>query len=214
MVSLKYAASVFSGLLLASLALFASTAGAQEKQNEAPAGNSGLPPGFAEVESQFGVEETVSRIEGAVQSADGASVVTTVNHAQNAQGAGLDLRPTQVILFGKPALGRPLMQANQVAGLDLPQKMLVYEDAQGQTHVAYNDPYYVAGRHGVEGADDELQKISTALQGFAEQATGNQMQTPQTGGTPPFAIGGAALLGGLVLLGAGGALYRRRSSVR
>lgn len=173
---LKPAAGVIFGLVLSSVAIFTAPAVAQQES-----AGSGLPPGFAEVESRYGVDETVSRIEQAVEEAEGASVVETVNHAQNAQSAGLDLRPTQVILFGNPELGTPLMQANQLAGLDLPQKMLVYEDAQGQTHVAYNTTDYLTARHGLSGVET-LGKISDTLANLASNTAGASPQEIATGG--------------------------------
>jgi uncharacterized protein (DUF302 family) len=63
------------------------------------------------------------------------------------------------------------MQAGQTAGLDLPQKMLVYEDVNGDVFVAYNDPSYLAKRHGIEDRDEQLNTISNALQNLANAAT-------------------------------------------
>ena len=98
-------------------------------------------------------------------------IAAEVDHQSNAQSVGLQLRPTRLIVFGNPALGTPLMQASQTIGIDLPQKMLVYEDATGQVFVAYNDPGYLAERHGVPASLDEIGQIRTALGQLAESAT-------------------------------------------
>ncbi len=98
-------------------------------------------------------------------------VVAEVDHADNAASVGVNLRATRVVLFGNPRLGTPLMQINPQAGLDLPQKMLVYTPDAAQVVVAYNNTEYLARRHGVEGAST-LPTITNALRNFAENATG------------------------------------------
>ncbi|MGI8738911.1 MAG: DUF302 domain-containing protein [Gammaproteobacteria bacterium] len=79
-----------------------------------------------------------------------------MDHQTNAETVGLDLRPTEVILFGNPALGTPLMQQSQTAGLDLPQKILAFQDAQEAVQIAYDAASYIANRHAIEGADEAL----------------------------------------------------------
>jgi uncharacterized protein (DUF302 family) len=122
--------------------------------------------GLIQVESNRSVAATVARITAAVRTGP-ASIVATIDHAQAAARAGLELRPTTVVLIGNPAAGTPLMQAEQQAGIDLPQKILVYEDAAGDVHVAYNDPFYIAARHGITGQDQRLQAISDTLRTLA-----------------------------------------------
>ncbi|MBB4078330.1 uncharacterized protein (DUF302 family) [Lewinella aquimaris] len=80
------------------------------------------------------------------------SIVAQVDHAANAQSVGESLRPTRTVLFGNPRLGTPLMQINPQAGLDLPQKMLVYEAEDDDVILAYNTVEYLANRHGVSAA--------------------------------------------------------------
>lgn len=104
------------------------------------------------------------------------TIVAEVDHARNASAAGMNLPPTRVVLFGNPRLGTPLMQANLRAGLDLPQKMLVYRADDGDVIVAYNTPDYLARRHNVEGIST-LSQIGTALQNFAEGAGGDSIET-------------------------------------
>jgi uncharacterized protein (DUF302 family) len=147
--------------------------------------------GLVAVESSFSVDETFSRLEEAVQSQEPLSVIASVDHAANASSVDLDLRPTKLLVFGNPMLGTQLMQEAQTVGIDLPQKFLVYEDAEGRVFVVYNDPYYIAARHGIEGQDEVLQKISGALDKLATTATAQPM--PETGGAS-LLIPAAALL--------------------
>ncbi len=147
--------------------------------------------GLVSVESSFSVDETFSRLEEAVQSQEPLSVIASVDHAANAQGVGLDLRPTKLLVFGNPMLGTQLMQEAQTVGIDLPQKFLVYENAEGRVFVVYNDPYYIAARYGIEGQDEVLQKVSGALDKLATTAAAQPM--PETGGAS-LLIPAAALL--------------------
>lgn len=171
---------------------------------------SGVQPGegLVTTESAHGPEETFERLEGAVEESEDLSVIASVDHQDNAESVGMELRPTKLLVFGNPEAGTPLMQSAQTAGIDLPQKALVYEDASGQTYLAYNDPYYLAERHGIEGADQQLAGISTALEGLAAEATGTS-DLPETGGISPLAPAAALLLAGS---GALGLLWLRRRS--
>lgn len=128
-------------------------------------------PGLAVAQSDARAAVSFSRLTDALRAAPPVSVVAEVDHRENAVSVGLDLRPTRVVLFGNPALGTPLMQINQQAGLDLPQKMLVYEGPGGRTVVAYNTAEYLARRHGVGGAAT-LDQIAGALGTFAKTAAG------------------------------------------
>lgn len=129
------------------------------------------PEGVITVDSPHSVQDTVDRLRSTMQER-GLTIVATVNHTQNAAGVDMELRPTQLIIFGNPQAGTPLMQASQTIGIDLPQKMLVWEDEAGQVHVSYNDPQYLADRHNLTGVDDALGQISDALAGLATAATG------------------------------------------
>jgi uncharacterized protein (DUF302 family) len=95
------------------------------------------------------VKETIDRLAHAVES-KGLTVFGRIDHATNAVGAGLKLRPTEVLIFGNAKGGTPLMQANQTIGLDLPLKVLAWEDAAAQTWLTYNDPVWLTLRHGIE----------------------------------------------------------------
>src|ERR1700722_13794439 len=106
--------------------------------------------GLTTVQSQFGSKETMDRLETEIR-AHGMQAFARINHSALAAEAGLTLRPTEVILFGNPRGGTPLMQASQTIGIDLPLKALVWEDATGKTWLSYNEPAWLAKRHEVAG---------------------------------------------------------------
>ncbi len=81
------------------------------------------------------------------------------------------MRPTELLIFGNPKVGTPLMQCSQSAAIDLPQKALVYEDQEGQVWLTYNDPHYLANRHKITGCDEVIKKIENALKNFSNAAT-------------------------------------------
>jgi uncharacterized protein (DUF302 family) len=121
--------------------------------------------GLVTVDRDESFETVVTQITTTIETNEKLTLITTVDHAKNAASVGLDLCPTTLIMFGNPALGTPLMQRERTIGIDLPQKMLVWED-EG-VHVAYNDPQYLAERHGIDNANDILTKISHALEQIA-----------------------------------------------
>lgn len=147
---------------------------------ERAAGSPVTMPEVAEVAPNEGLVVTVSsydaattyqRLVDAVEAIAPLRIIAEVDHAANAERVGLELRPTKLLIFGNPTLGTPLMQARQTVGIDLPQKMLVWEDAHGQTYLAYNDPYYLAERHGIPEDQTQLATVAGALKGLAQQAT-------------------------------------------
>lgn len=116
------------------------------------------------------VAETQARLETALAE-NGFTVVAIVDHAQNAAEVGLELSPTRVVIFGNPEVGTALMQSAQTIGIDLPQKMLLWEDGDGRVFIAYNDPGHLADRHGLSGMDELLESIRGALENLAEAAS-------------------------------------------
>jgi len=98
---------------------------------------------------------------------DAIGVAAEISHSNNAANVGRDLNPTELILFGNPRLGTPIMQANQQAGIDLPQKYLIYEDDEGTTNIAYNDISYIKARHGLNDDIPTLSTMTNALNNFA-----------------------------------------------
>ena len=121
--------------------------------------------------SKFGPKETMDRLAAAVTTR-GISIMARIDHAAAAAEIGMELRPTEVLIFGNPRAGTPLMQAVQTVGIDLPLKALVWQDEGGTTRLAYNDPQWPAQRHGV-GAwlDRTLHAMADALAAVAREVT-------------------------------------------
>ena len=106
------------------------------------------PDGMTTVTSRFDALETAHRLKTALD-ARGLTLFAEIDHAAGAVAAGLELRPTLVLVFGNAKGGTPLMQADQRVGIDLPLKALIWEDPDTKTWIAYNDPLYVVRRHAV-----------------------------------------------------------------
>ena len=104
----------------------------------------------------------------------GMNVFGRIDHAAGAAEVGLTLRPTQLIIFGNARGGTPLMQSNQTVGIDLPLKALVWQDAAGQTLISYNEPSWIAQRHGVADAEAVVSKMTDLLSAIATTAAGHQ----------------------------------------
>ena len=103
--------------------------------------------GLTTIRSSFGPQDTMDRLEAAVK-AKGMTVFARIDHAAGAAEAGLPLRPTAVLIFGNAKAGTPLMQSVQTVGIDLPLKALIWQDTSGDTWLSYNDPAWLAQRHG------------------------------------------------------------------
>ena len=102
----------------------------------------------------------------------GMTVVARIDHAAGAAAVGLPLRPTELLIFGNAKGGTPLMQANQAIGIDLPLKALVFEDDAGKVWLAYNDPRWLARRHGMDAAVSRtIDAMAVALDAVATKAT-------------------------------------------
>jgi uncharacterized protein (DUF302 family) len=127
--------------------------------------------GLQRVRSRFPVPETLDRLRAAVVAA-GMDIFALIDHAAAAAAVGMQLRPTQLLIFGSPRGGTPLMQDRQESGIDLPLKALVWEDQDGSVWVTYNDPHWLASRHGLgESSQRPIQAIDSALAALAEKAT-------------------------------------------
>tara|TARA_R100001369_G_scaffold954_3_gene3124 strand:+ start:81344 stop:82264 length:921 start_codon:yes stop_codon:yes gene_type:complete len=123
--------------------------------------------GVITVESNQDFESTYNNLQNAIASNQNLTIVAVLDHQENAASVGLELRPTKLIIFGNPELGSPLMQNKQVIGLDLPQKILVWEDESAIVKISYNDPFYLQQRYNFEGNQEELEQISEALNNLA-----------------------------------------------
>jgi len=128
--------------------------------------------GIITVESIKNFEQTYSSLENAISSDESLHIYGQLDHQANASSVGMELRPTKLIIFGNPNLETPLMQNSQTTGLDLPQKMLVWEDQNGIVKISYNDPLYLQQRHGISGNDSQIQQIATILEKLGKAAAG------------------------------------------
>ncbi len=126
--------------------------------------------GLTTVASSFSPKETMDRLEAKIR-AKGMSVFARVDHAAGAAEAGLELRPTNLIIFGNARGGTPLMQASQTAGIDLPLKVLVWQDAAGKTWLSYNEPSWIVQRHGLGVRAEIIDKLAAALSVMSRTAT-------------------------------------------
>ena len=119
--------------------------------------------------SAHSVSATVEKLTNAIENA-GAKVIAVVDHAAAAEKAGLELAPATLVIFGNPLIGTPIMQDNIVAGLDLPIRVLVFEDAR-ETKLTYLEPSALAERHSISGAKEALAKMTGALDKLTDAAS-------------------------------------------
>jgi uncharacterized protein (DUF302 family) len=128
--------------------------------------------GLVSVASRHSAAETMARLLAALKKRD-LTVFARIDHAAAAAAAGMPLRPTEVVLFGNPKGGTVLMQDQQRAGIDLPLKALIWEDAAGKVWLSYNTAEWIAARAGLGPASAAAVSVMTrALAAIAEEATG------------------------------------------
>jgi uncharacterized protein (DUF302 family) len=131
-----------------------------------------LTTGLITAKSNFGAKETADRLAAAVE-AKGMAVFARIDHAAAAKRAGLELAPTELLIFGSAKAGTPLMQTNPVVGIDLPLKGLVWRDSDGKVWLTYNDPHWILKRHGLGAAfNAQADQMAAGLAALAKQATG------------------------------------------
>lgn len=152
-----------SFLLFLSPSLFAS------HHDTGHAYNPSTKNGLINVKSNHDVNKTADNLE-AILKEKGMTVFMRINHAAGAKKVDKELRPTELVIFGNPKVGTPLMQCAQTVAIDLPQKMLVWQDAAGLTWLTYNDPSYLMKRHKIKGCDSVIKKVTGALNNFANAA--------------------------------------------
>ena len=119
--------------------------------------------------SDYGVQETIDRLEKVFKK-KGVTVFAKINHGAGAKKIGAKLSPTQIIIFGTPKIGTPLMQSNQKIGIDLPLKVLAWKDKNGKVMIAYNDPKYLAKRHHIKDRDNVFGKMGGAVNNLTNAA--------------------------------------------
>lgn len=104
--------------------------------------------GIVEILGRHSVDQTVDKLKSILE-AKGVKLFAFVDHSGEAARAGLQMPPTKLLIFGSPKAGTPLMLASPLTAIDLPLKILIREDEQGQTLISYNDPEFLAARHGL-----------------------------------------------------------------
>ncbi|WP_298720547.1 DUF302 domain-containing protein [uncultured Oceanisphaera sp.] len=125
--------------------------------------------GMMNIESTFTVKDTADRMESILKE-NGMTVFNRIDHAQGADKVGVELRDTELLLFGNPRVGSPLMQCRQSVAIDLPQKALIWQDEANRVWISYNEPGYLAKRHDIIGCEEVISKIEKALAGMATKA--------------------------------------------
>ncbi len=125
--------------------------------------------GLVNVKSTHSVKDTADRLVKALE-AKGMTVFIRIDHAAGAKKAGLSLPPTELVIFGNPKVGTPLMRCDRSVAIDLPQKALIWEE-DGAVWLSYNDPDYLAQRHDLSDCAAVLDKVRAALGNFAKAAT-------------------------------------------
>lgn len=117
-------------------------------------------------ESYYSVQETADRFES-IAKEKGLNIFARIDHQKNAENVDLELRPTQLIIFGNPTIGTKLMQCSQSMGIDLPLKVLVTEDEDQKVWLSYQSPLYLKELHDVKGCDAVFDKVSGVLNALA-----------------------------------------------
>jgi|SRR5450432_27155 uncharacterized protein (DUF302 family) len=123
--------------------------------------------GIESIASKNSVDETTRSLTSSLQQ-KGIKLFAMIDHSGEAQAAGMELRPTRLLIFGNPKAGTPIMQVSQLSGIDLPLKILIWEDEQKQTWISWNTPEYLKQRHGFP---EELKKNIAAAGALAEAAS-------------------------------------------
>lgn len=126
--------------------------------------------GLVTLESAYSVEETIDRLETALED-NGLIVVARIDHSKMLTGWEKSSGQPNCSYSGNPELGTALLLSSQTVGIDLPQKFLAWEDENGQVFLSYNDPAFPTSRHGIADQDEVVQQVSDALAMLAEGAT-------------------------------------------
>ena len=119
--------------------------------------------------SAHSVQTTMDSLENLVRN-KGLTVFVRIDHAAGAAEVGEEMLPTQLLMFGNPAIGTNLMTSQRTIGVDLPIKVLIWEEPDGKVWIAYNDPAYLAKRHGIDDRDAVLDKMGRAVKGLVSAA--------------------------------------------
>jgi len=125
--------------------------------------------GVVNVPSAFSVEETADRMVS-ILSEKGMTIFNRIEHSAAASKVDIELRETELIIFGNPKVGSPLMKCQQSVAIDLPQKALIWRDENSRVWISYNDPEYLKNRHNITGCDEVISRIEKALSGISKAA--------------------------------------------
>ncbi|WP_373017843.1 DUF302 domain-containing protein [Thiomicrorhabdus sp.] len=128
--------------------------------------------GVVNVASQFNVEQTTDRMENILKQ-KGMTIFNRINHSEGAKNVGINLRDTQLLIFGNPKVGSVLMQCQQSVAIDLPLKALIWQDKQSNVWITYNQPIYLEKRHQIGGCETTLAKMAKALETITQSAAAN-----------------------------------------
>ncbi len=126
--------------------------------------------GMQNVESQFSVNTTANRLEK-ILNEKGMTIFNRINHSENASKIGIELRETELIIFGNPKAGSPFMKCQQSIAIDLPQKVLIWKDKKNKVWLSYNDLRHLVKRHKVENCEKVISKVEKILANIAKSAT-------------------------------------------
>jgi uncharacterized protein (DUF302 family) len=132
----------------------------------AAVGTSAADNGIISKSSRYTVPETITRLESVLK-AKGVGIFAKIDHSGEASKAGLQMRPAQLLIFGNPKAGTPLMNAAPLSAIDLPLKALAWEDAQGKVWLSYNSPAYIKERHKLP---EDLMKPVSGVEGLIDMA--------------------------------------------
>ncbi len=132
---------------------------------------SALAEQLVTIESKHGVKETIDRLTETLKKR-GIILMARINHAANVKTVGIELPPMELMIFGNPRLGGPLMQSNPQIGIDLPLKVLTWQDKGGKVWMAYTPPDTLKTRYGIKDRDAIFAKMTGALQGLTKAASG------------------------------------------
>ena len=156
---------IVSVVALCSLAVAPSAALARTKAVASPGAGA-----LVLKESRLSVKETIDALAKAVE-AKGLKIVARVDHAAGAKAAAMELPPTELLIFGNPQLGTPLMQSNPLMGLELPMRVLAYTDKSGKVMIAYTSPQALKARTAIKDRDPQFQAMTAALDALTTAAT-------------------------------------------
>jgi uncharacterized protein (DUF302 family) len=132
---------------------------------------SALSEKLVALETKYDVRETLDRLAAELDKR-GIKVAARIDHAAGAKAVGMELPPIEVLMFGNPRLGTPLMQSAPAIGIDLPMKVLAWQDKAGKVWIGYTAPETLKTRHGISDRDEVFKVMAAALDGLAKSASG------------------------------------------